>query len=325
MLLVLMLATAVVIVELSDLFAAALLAGIFSLLAAGVYLLMDAVDVSFTEAAVGAGITTVLFLGALSRSADRERQRRVRWRPLFAVTAVGAALAYGALDLPRYGDPLAPIHHHVAPDYIRGTAEDIHVPNIVTAVLASYRGYDTLGETTVIFTAAIGVLMLLASAGQSGQSEARKSTERGGRTMAEQQILRVMVRLLAPFVLLFAFYVQTHGDFGPGGGFQAGVVFATAFVLYGLVFGSEAAQSVFPAALAERLIAVGVLIYAGTGVVTLLLGGGFLDYDLLSAEHGQHYGILAVEAGVGLAVAATMTRIYYAFATLSRAHREADR
>jgi multicomponent Na+:H+ antiporter subunit B len=164
LLLALLLLTALLIARLTDLFGAAMLSGIFSLLCAGLYTVMDAVDVAFTEAAVGAGITTVLFLGALGLTSTTERQQRFRWRPLLVVSLLGAAFLWGTSDMPVFGDPAAPIHHHVAPEYIEGTAEDIHLPNVVTAVLASYRGYDTLGETTVIFTAAIGVLMLIGRA-----------------------------------------------------------------------------------------------------------------------------------------------------------------
>jgi multicomponent Na+:H+ antiporter subunit B len=158
---VFLMATAVVIARLQDLFAASMLTGIFSLLSAGLFTLMDAVDVAFTEAAVGAGISTVLLLGALSLSARKEYQRPRRVMPFVVVAVTGAALIFSTLDMPHYGDPAAPIHHHVAPDYIEGTRTDFGLPNIVTAVLASYRGLDTLGETAVVFTAAVGVLMLL--------------------------------------------------------------------------------------------------------------------------------------------------------------------
>ncbi|HVS13151.1 MAG TPA: DUF4040 domain-containing protein [Thermoanaerobaculia bacterium] len=324
---VLLASVAVVIARLKDLVAAALLAGIYSLLSAGLFTLMDAVDVAFTEAAVGAGVTTVLFLGALSVASREEDQQPWRLRPVLVVLLTGAALVYASFDLPRYGDPEAPIHHHIAPDYIEGVAHEIHIPNVVTGVLASYRGYDTLGETVVIFTAAVGVMMLLgwpgarpSSAWPERREAGPEASETPGRLhlrMREKVILRVAGRLLVPFILLFALYVQFHGDFGPGGGFQAGVIFAAGLVLYGLLFGVDAADLVLPAPVAERLIAVGVLIFGGVGVVNLLLGGSFLDYDTLSAAHGQHYGILLVEAGVGITVAATMTRLYYAFASLA--------
>ena len=153
---------AVVIARQSDLFAAAMMTGIFSLVSAGLFTLMDAVDVAFTEAAVGAGISTVLILGTLSLTSKREFQQPFRWSPLIVVIITGAALLYGTVDMPMYGDPNAPIHTHVAPQYIEGTGQFFHIPNIVTAVLGSYRGYDTFGETTVIFAATVGVLLLLA-------------------------------------------------------------------------------------------------------------------------------------------------------------------
>jgi multicomponent Na+:H+ antiporter subunit B len=325
---VLLASVAVVIARLKDLFAAALLAGIYSLLSAGLFTLMDAVDVAFTEAAVGAGVTTVLFLGALSVTSRQENQQPWRLRPLLVVVLTGAALVYASFDLPSYGDPGAPIHHHIAPDYIEGVAHEIHIPNVVTGVLASYRGYDTLGETVVILTAAVGVMMLLGWPGARPASAwaepaaAGAAPPAGGKSplpMREKVILRTAGRLMIPFILLFALYVQFHGDFGPGGGFQAGVIFAAGLVLFGLLFGVDAADRVLPAPVAERLIAVGVLLYGGVGVVNMLLGGSFLDYDTLSEAHGQHYGILLVEAGVGLAVAATMTRLFYAFASLAGA------
>jgi len=160
---VLLFATAVVIARLKDLFAAAMLTGIFSLVSAGLFTLMDAVDVAFTEAAVGAGISTILILGVLSLTARKEDQQPFRWQPLLVVLVTGAVLVTGTLDMPAYGDIQAPAHQHeVYAEFIEITEEEIeHIPNIVTVILASFRGYDTLGETTVILTAAIGVLLLL--------------------------------------------------------------------------------------------------------------------------------------------------------------------
>lgn len=154
--------TGLMAVRLRDLFAVAMLTGVFSLLSAGLFVTLDAPDVAFTEAAVGAGISTVLILGTLALTTRREKPRVYsRALPLAVVTLTGAALIYGSLDLPHFGDPAAPIHHHVAPHYIEATPREIGVPNIVTAVLASFRGFDTLGEVVVIFTAGIGVLLLL--------------------------------------------------------------------------------------------------------------------------------------------------------------------
>ena len=143
--------------------AAVMLMGIFSLLSASLFTVMDAVDVAFTEAAVGAGISTILMLATLALTDRQERPDYNRFSPLplVAVVLTGSALVYGTFDMPRYGDPEAPIHQHVAPHYIEHTDDEIGVPNMVTAVLASYRGYDTWGETAVIFTACVGVMLLL--------------------------------------------------------------------------------------------------------------------------------------------------------------------
>jgi len=134
---------------------------------------------------------------------------------------------------------------------------------------------------------------------------------------AEHRVLRVVSKLLMPFILLFALYVQFHGDYGPGGGFQAGVILATGLILYALVFGVDAARRVVPPSWLLRTIPLGVLIYAGVGLATLLLGGPFLDYSRLDPEqpaHGQHLGILLVELGVGLTVASVMVSLFYSFA-----------
>jgi len=156
-------AVAVAVVKARDLFAAVMMAGIFSLLSAALFTVMDAVDVAFTEASVGAGISTILMLGTLALTVRREKPEYNRPRPLALLAAVftGAVLIVGTLDMPRYGDPDAPIHHYMAPRFMEESPLEIGIPNEVTSVLASYRGYDTWGETTVIFTAAIGVLLLL--------------------------------------------------------------------------------------------------------------------------------------------------------------------
>jgi multicomponent Na+:H+ antiporter subunit B len=167
---------ALAVVRTTKLFAATMLSGIFSLLSAGLFTIMDAVDVAFTEAAVGAGISTVLFLATLALVGSKVKTPQLRIRdisakvperrpvfPLVVVMVTGAILLYGTLDMPPYGDPANPIHHHVAPHYLVDSEHEIGVPNVVTSVLASYRGFDTLGETTVVFTAAVGVMILLAA------------------------------------------------------------------------------------------------------------------------------------------------------------------
>lgn len=130
-------------------------------------------------------------------------------------------------------------------------------------------------------------------------------------------LLRVVTRLLVGTIILFGLYVQFHGDFSPGGGFQAGVIIAVAFIIYGIVFGLREVEEVLPAWIAHRLMPLGVLIYAGTGILSMLLGYTFLDYGAFEPghpSHGQHWGILAVEVGVGVTVTGVMISVYYAFA-----------
>lgn len=138
--------------------------------------------------------------------------------------------------------------------------------------------------------------------------------------MVENPILRVVARFLVPLILLFALYVQFHGEYGPGGGFQAGVIFAAAFILYALVHGVDHAQQVVPPWLLRVLASTGVLIYAGVGVATLLLGGRYLEYGMLSADPvaGQHLGILLIELGVGVTVTSVIMIIFFAFAGRAR-------
>ena len=164
LLLALLACTAIVIVRMRGLFAAVMLTGIYSFLGAGWMLILDAPDVAFTEASVGAGIATILMLATLAVTTwEAKRPVHRPFLPLAVVLVTGAALVYGTLDMPRYGDPAAPVQTYPTPSYVERVqgGSQIHMPNVVTAVLASYRGYDTLGETVVIFTAAVGVLLLL--------------------------------------------------------------------------------------------------------------------------------------------------------------------
>jgi multicomponent Na+:H+ antiporter subunit B len=133
-------------------------------------------------------------------------------------------------------------------------------------------------------------------------------------------ILRVGTKLLIPFILLFALYVQFHGELGPGGGFQAGVITAGTLILYAITFGVDAAKRIAPQRLVELMVPLGVLIYAGTGVAGLILGKNFLDYSVLAHDppHGRELGIFLVEAGVLITVSGTMTAIFYAFSERGR-------
>ncbi len=166
-LLILMMLAVLAIVRTRNLFSVIVLSGIYSFLMATVFVALDAVDVAMTEAAVGAGVSTVLLLGALHLCRSDEAKPTHRpWIPLSLSTATAAMLIYGALGLPGFADPDAPIHRHVVPRYLQN---EIDIPNVVTAVLASFRGFDTLGETVVVFTAGAGIIALLRRRKKNGK------------------------------------------------------------------------------------------------------------------------------------------------------------
>lgn len=303
--------TALRIIFLKDLFAVVMLFGIYSFLSALIFINLDAVDVAFTEASVGAGISTMLMLATLALTGRKEKTNaRSSLLPLIVVGVTGAALIYGTFDMPPFGDASNPVHQHVAPRYIQDSPTEIGLPNMVTSVLASYRGFDTLGEVVVVFAALIAVLSLL-----SVRREQDSIAPQSG--LQKHEVLRVIAKLVIPPTILFALYVQFHGDFGPGGGFQAGVIAAAALILYALVFGLPKAFAVIGPRFLQIMAAAGVLIYASVGLVSMARGGNFLDYNVLASDPvaGQHYGIIIIELGVGITVFAVMLSIFYAFSS----------
>jgi multicomponent Na+:H+ antiporter subunit B len=270
-----------------------------------------------------------VLLGAILLA--RGHTARHDWRKLIApglvAVGVGGLLVYAAMGLPGFGDAASPANAYVGRAYLQQTPHDIGAPNVVTAVLASYRGFDTLGETVVIFAAGIGVALMLGFGPRARL--ALPPADLGDHHV----VLRVAAKLLIPLIVLYAFYVQFHGDLGAGGGFQAGVILAVAVILHALVFGLRETVAAIPARAARTVATLGVLLYAGVGVVCIVNGGGFLDYDFLFSprmeamipanllgdpahEHhwGQHFGIFFIELGVLLTVAATMVTIFYGFA-----------
>ncbi|WP_256717753.1 Na(+)/H(+) antiporter subunit B [Shewanella sp. UCD-KL12] len=318
---------AIAIVRTKDLLAVVMLTGIYGLLSASFFVVLDAVDVAFTEAAVGAGISGLLMLTAITMTGRSEAPKR--HKPLLALLVVfitGGMLIYGTLDMPYFGSFDAPVHQHVAPRYINDSMQEVGVPNIVTSVLASYRAFDTLGEVAVIFTAGIGVLSLLSLPRRRKSHQEDENGEKIKKDEMHEQhmVLRIVSKILIPFILLFALYVQFHGDFGPGGGFQAGVIFAAAIILYAMLYGLDTARRVFNQTVVQLVAAIGLLLYASVGVVSLINGGNFLDYNVLADDPvaGQHLGILIIELGVGLTVAAVMIIIFFNFSGRREAQQQ---
>lgn len=305
--------TAVAIAWTRHLFSAVMLAGIYGLVSASFFVAMDAVDVAFTEAAVGAGISPLLMLVTLRMvGAQEATSHNHPYAALIIVAVVGVLLLLGEQDLPAFGSADAPAHGHVAPHYLQESAAEIGIPNVVTSVLASYRAFDTLGEVAVIFTAGIGVMALLFSDTPVHQ---RNLPNASHSTLEDQIIPRVVGKILIPPIMLFALYVQFHGEYGPGGGFQAGVIFASAVIVYVMLFGLDAAMRVVSVSWLRFLAACGLLLYGAVGVVCLLAGKNFLDYNALLPDHiaAQHLGILVIELGVGVTVACVVMLLFFAF------------
>ncbi|MEW6671503.1 MAG: Na(+)/H(+) antiporter subunit B [Thermodesulfobacteriota bacterium] len=259
---------------------------------------------------------------------------------LISVILCGGLLFFGVTDFPGWGDPASPASTHVSPYYIQNTLADTSVPNIVTAVLADYRGYDTLGETTVIFTAAIACFFLLRFTRRLEPKERfyrhvptgiTLRISHGGKLPVESEaferidslwsphdvIIKTTCRLVVPFIQLFALYVIAHGHYSPGGGFQGGVILGAAMILYALSYDLRSALLRMSEKIGAIFCATGVFIYAGTGALCLLSGLNFLDYSALATVFGgdpvaaRSHGIFAVEIGVGMTVMAAMIWIYY--------------
>jgi len=309
--------TAIGAIQAKNLFAATMLMGIFSLLMSSAFLLLDAADVALTEAAVGAGISTVLLLSALALTATEEESAGMRPAlPIFVSAILAGLMFHSSFEMPALGDASAPVHTHVAAEYFPMTHERVDIPNVVTAVLSSFRGYDTLGEVIVVLTAAIGVLFLLGpGAPPPPRGTAAAALQDEG--LKHHQPLRIVGKIAIPFILLFALYVQFHGEYSPGGGFQAGALFAAALILYGLLEGRGAATNVISPDVLRIMAAAGGLIFGGVGVITMVMGGNFLEYDVLreNTVKAQQLGIIVIEAGVGITVAGVLMSIYNAFAS----------
>ncbi len=311
--------TAIAIARVQDLFAAVMLCGIYGLLSACFFVLMDAVDVAFTEASVGAGIAPLLMFTTLAMTGRFQKPGGSALGALALVCVVGLLLIFATLDMPSFGSPDAPVHTHLSPRYLLASFGEVGVPNVVTSVLASYRGFDTFGEVAVIFTAGVGVLsVLFVSASPAPAPQISTS-------LHEHTVLRIVGKIFIPPILLYALYVQFHGDYGPGGGFQAGVIFAAGMILYSMLFGTHILEKVVKHSVVRVLAAFGLMLYGSVGILGMVTGEAFLDYNHLVSNPiaGQHLGILVIELGVGITVAAVMMLIYVAFADYRTKQRSA--
>ncbi|MFP3980318.1 MAG: Na(+)/H(+) antiporter subunit B [Desulfobacterales bacterium] len=269
---------------------------------------------------------------------------------LTSVALLCAVLIYSTMGFPAWGDPDSPASTHVSDYYIENAVDDTAVPNLVTAVLADYRGYDTLFETAVVLIAGLACFFLLRRfKPRQPQYKLYRHVdtgitliiEHGGKEPADsEEFVRIDSRwvpydlviqkatcLVIPFLQLFALYVIAHGHHSPGGGFQGGVIFGATIILMAIANDLRSAARRVSERISGLMSATGVLIYAGIGALCMLLGASFLDYSALSKLFAfgpvmaRSHGILGVEIGVGLAVSAVMIWIYYNLASAGR-HEE---
>lgn len=271
----------------------------------------------------------------------------MKWLGLLIVLLSGGLLLFVTSDFPAWGDPSSPASIHLSSHFIQEGLQETHVPNLVTAVLADYRGYDTLFETTVIFCAGLSLLLLLRQSGRKRQESVYyrhiptevtlhiKDSSKAPRETTDLEridtmwvpfdiIIKTVCRILIPFIQLFALYVVAHGDFSPGGGFQGGVIFGASLILLSLSFDLRSMLKKISEFWLGILSALGIFIYTGIGVLCMFLGGNFLDYGKLSRilpvgpAHARALGMLGVEIGVGIAVMAVMILIYLNLSSVGR-------
>ena len=312
LLLILVVVLAFVALWIRDLVSAVIVFGAYSFIMCLIWAGMGAVDVAFTEAAVGAGVSTVFFLAVLFNTT-----RNIKFDPLDITTkcvaalvcvVVGGLLFVGVSDLPVWGDPLSPVNQNVSSYYVENAYHDTKVPNLVTAVLADYRGFDTMFETCVVFIAMLGIFMLLKKDRLPKETEDQTN---------DSLIVQVSARFMVPFIQLFGLYVIAHGHHSPGGGFQGGVILGASLILLAMGYNMEVVKKYLSIKNMLAYAAIGVLIFAGWGVVPVLLKSNFLDYSawasLLPATDAvmaRSHSMLAVEVGVALTVMCGMYGIY---------------
>jgi len=239
---------------------------------------------------------------------------------LILVLLIGLLLAWATQDFPRWGDPHSPASSSsVSSHFIANTGVDTEVPNMVTAVLADYRGFDTMLETVVVFIAGLAVFSIL-----KGGPKQRTRDREFVVDFEPDLIVTNTVRLIVPVIQIFAFYVLAHGHVSPGGGFQGGVAMGASFILVALAWDLKTALLRFSIDRCFMVAALGIVIYAGIGFLSMFLGGEFLDYAHLatvlpvSQEMARYHAMLGVEIGVGFTVTAIIFALYASLSTDGR-------
>ncbi len=252
----------------------------------------------------------------------------MKWVYRLVTLLVGVLLLWASADFPDWGDPGSPASSGVSTHYIETAYEATHVPNLVSAILADYRNYDTMLETTVVFTAGTAILLFLGvPLSPLAQEREGPLEEESEKPAARDLIVETACRILFPAIQIFALYVLAHGHYSPGGGFQAGVILASSYILMAISFDLQTAVSKFPRRVFLSLAALGVLLYVSLGLLCLVQGGNFFDYGELqpllgvSEAESHSLGILGVEIGVTMTVCAV---IFYLYVELASGGREKE-
>jgi len=273
--------------------------GIFSLLCCIIYLLLDAPDVAMTEAALGACITSIIMLKVSSDlCSKRIVEKKNRLPALILSVSLGGLIIYAGMDLPVFGDINSPVHSHVMNYYNENTYTEIGISSIVAAILASYRGFDTFGETLVIFTGGICALFILGSLPHISKQESNQDA-----------IQKMVARLAIPIIIIYGLYIQFNGTESPGGGFQAGAILASVFIASNISIGYNFSYQTL-----VKGSSFGVLLYMLPGLVALGAGFEFLNYNALGlGDISQKIGIEIIEIGICLTVSSIIIILYKSF------------
>lgn len=276
---------------------------LFSIFCTITYILLDAPDVAMTEAALGICITTIIMFKIASNISLKKEVEKKNRLPAFIISILFAALLiYAGMDLPKFGDINSPVHSYVMDYYHENTYSEIGIPSFVAAILASYRGYDTFGETLVIYIAGICTIFILSFLEQDREEE-----------FEENIIISSIAKISIPIIAAFALYIQLGGTKSPGGGFQSGAILASLFIIMNLSLNYRIRKSIL-----VKLSSLGICIYMLPGIIALLMGSEFLNYSALRlGSISQKVGIEIVELGIAINVAATICILYQSFFTTS--------
>ena len=329
--LILLLVISFAILIVNDFIELALLTGLFSLFSVIIFIILDAVDVAMTEAAVGSVVSTALLLVLVYLTKQYAPTKKVKLK--FNLVSIFSGifcillfiiLVFSVYYAPAFGYSKNPAHlHEIYKVYTKDSFDVFGISNAVTMILGSFRGYDTLGESTVVFLASLGVYFILDSVNYKKKNYQKTITYNLNHTDNNKYVIPATLYILCPLIILYAFYVQFHGDYSPGGGFQAGVLLSAAILLMILYYPLNVSNKICTDKKFLLISTLGVMIYLFTGYLTMLLHSKFLDYYVLSKDthSAYNYGLFSVELGVLLTVFAGISVImskFYSLITTTR-------